>query len=151
MDCLTGFIYGVCITSLLAFMGFLFLDDGEDWGAWLCGPVAWIALSAEYIYEWCKELSRFSTRSLVVCPDEAVRWCKVKDYDVIIEFAPGHKPVSVWQQEDEKWDVKLWRKEYRIGTYGNTRYVPRAVWKRYEPIEKSVIDDARSKYKEWNK
>lgn len=78
-------------------------------------------------------------------------WCKAKDYDAIIDFAPGHKPVPVRQQEDEKWDVKLWEKEYRIGTYDNTRYVPRAVRKRYEPIEKSVIDDARSKYKEWNK
>lgn len=140
MDFWMGFICGVCIMSVFTFIGIEIFDHGKDYGALFCGPAVWVAVICAETYGCIIKLHKLNERGLVLCPDDEIRWIKSKDFDAFIEVAPDYEYVPQERRDSEGWDMILW---------SNTRYVPRAIWKRYEPVDKAVVLKVRKEYKEY--
>lgn len=140
-----GFICGVCIMSVFAFIGIEILDHGKDYGALFCGPAVWAAVIFAEIYGCIINFHKLNERGLILCPDNKIRWIKSKDFDAFIEVTPDYGYVPVEYKKSEGWDKSLWHK----CCPGNTRYAPRDIWKRYEGVDKAVVLKIREEYKEY--
>lgn len=139
---LTWFALGVCFMSAFAADGALLCDQGKRWGVFLLGPCIWVVMIGAHLQSLVKKLCRSRFRALIICPDGMIRWCKSKNAEAIINLDEGYWFVDQKRLEKEGCDQELWPKKYRCLGRVNTRYAPKSVWRKYKPIEKSVIKRA---------
>ena len=130
-------LIGITLMSLIATIGFTIAENKGDENiiVFFLGPaflILWIiVVILRYILKFIRY---YNLRSLLVCPDGKIRYCKPQHADKFrlseteeYDF-PAFKDLSV--------SVDLWKEEYRNFEIANMRYCPKEVWKAYEPISK---------------
>ena len=46
-----SFILGVCVMPVYTFIAICLIDDGKNWGVFLCGPAAWTVFIFRFMAE----------------------------------------------------------------------------------------------------
>lgn len=98
------------------------------------GPIGWLLVGIINLITYIdKKTKRFRYKSMLVCPDDKVRYC---DFDYADEYCKleGYSFVNAKRFKTEGWDNKNWKPSDRFYDIASTRYVPRKIWKNYEEI-----------------
>lgn len=132
-----GLLVGIIIMSASSAYALIELDNQkEGWACFFAGPVVWVGL---LISEGCDLLRsgirRHSCKSLVVCPDNQIRYIDSSDVDDLFENKRGYSFASFDKYaEREGWNINEWHKDNIVCGAGSARYAPKKVWKRYEKL-----------------
>lgn len=49
-----SFLLGMCVMSVFAFIAICLIDDGKDWGVFLCGPASWVVFIFRSVEEFVR-------------------------------------------------------------------------------------------------
>ena len=150
------FIFGLLTMSLISTIGLLLQDKrgylfGEGIEYCIIGGPIWAVI---YLFDLLIKFildshRKRNVKSLVICPDNQIRYVDFKNANYLIYNLDGYKfPKFVDLNEDEN----LWGKNDRFsfaGEHGgNVRYCPKEVWKKYQPISKEEIELGKKKERE---
>lgn len=132
-----GLLVGIIIMSASSVYALAVFDDGkEEWTYFFAVPIMWIMASFWGIYKFGHfVIKRRSCKSLVVCPDNQIRYINSSDVDNLFETKRGYSFASFDKYaEREGWNISDWCEDNVVCGVGSARYAPKKVWKRYEKL-----------------
>lgn len=132
-----GLLVGIIVMSAFSVYALAMFDEGKEvWACFLAGPIMWIMASICGVYKFAySAIKNRSCKSLVVCPDNQIRYIDSSDVDDLFENKGGYSFASFDKYaEQEGWNIRDWHEDNIVCGAGSARYAPKKVWKRYEKL-----------------
>lgn len=142
-----AFLLGVCVMSVLAFIGICLIDEGRAWGIFLSGPACWAAFFVGAVVKqirWWKRNHR--KRSLLLGKNDCIYavpvWAAdafrlVKGWDFPYTPCASEKIKKLVEKLNERKDE--WDKNDINMRRVSMRYVPKSVWKDFKQIKRKEV------------
>lgn len=147
------FLAGILVWQVAIVIFFLLTGEKEE-KAMICGAFIpffiirgfyWVIRKIKSFFE------NYNLRSVMVCPDGELRYCKTKE-SRYLEGMGEYKFPRHTEEIKEKFPCSLWKanryaKRFCCDNVGSFRYAPKTVWGNFMPIDKEIIKKAKEIYK----